>query len=123
MYYDHCLGSPITDFSTEGSTSTPQFYLVSIFKQPYRVIYTRYPYHYLKRFIRRYLGGKVSKTFRWYCVQFLPEDYRASSFSIQPIHSVVSNNRRINSLSRKRIREIVSILETHYVDFIVPPTF
>ena len=124
------LGSPINDFSTDGSSAAPQFYLISIFNQPYRVIYTRYPYHYLKRLIRRRSKGKANNISFWCSkdiinafVEFLPEKFRASFLSIQPIYMGLSNNERTKPLTKNRIRETIAVLESYYVSSALFPLF
>lgn len=122
MVYKKYLGSPINDYSVDGSAATTHFYLISVFNMPYRVIYTRYPYRYLKRLIRRFIRGKVKGTLLSYlrgtsdahCTS-MPEWLYSFLFDIQPIYVEPYNNEETKPLTKRLIREIIAALEAYYI--------
>lgn len=121
MIINPYLGQPITDYSVDGCATITQFYLISIANRPYRVIYTRYPYSYLKRFIGRIREDNRKKIARLYSKDILGSYYTLvlksffpSSFVIQPVYVEFSKVEKEMPLTRTRIREITAILTKHY---------
>lgn len=118
------VGSPIQDHSFEGGATPIRFYLISFFNKPYRVIYTRYPYSYLKRLVYRFARGKVKKTsllcFRDVTDTICPSMPRwiySSLVNIRPIYIEFvkfDNDEETKPLTKSRIREIIDILEGYY---------
>lgn len=121
MIFPPYLGSPITDYSGEGGIIPTCFYLISFSNKPYRVIYTRYPYNYLKRLIRRFMRDKVkgfsSSYFRDVVnapCDFIPKWFYAYSISIQPVYVEFCIHEMTKPLTKTRIREVTTLLTEFY---------
>lgn len=122
MIFETYIGAPIKDYSVDGCATETRFYLISFFNKPYRVIYTRYPYNYLKRLTRRFMRGQIKETsllclndaIDTFCPP-MPRWLYSSLFTIQPVYVECYNNEEIKSLTKDRIRKIINTLEVYYM--------